>query len=82
MTAFAYILRCADNTLYTGWTNDLDRRVAAHNGGKGAKYTKGRLPVGLAYSESFETKEEAMSREARIKRLPRGKKEELIKEQK
>ena len=82
MTAFAYILRCADNTLYTGWTNNLDRRVAAHNGGKGAKYTKGRLPVGLAYSESFETKEEAMSREARIKRLPRGKKEELIKEQK
>ena len=59
---YTYILRCADNSLYTGWTNNLDRRVSAHNAGKGAKYTKARLPVQLVYFESFKTKEEAMSR--------------------
>ena len=66
---YTYILRCADNSLYTGWTNNLDRRVSAHNAGKGAKYTKARLPVQLVYFESFETKEEAMSREYFIKKM-------------
>ena len=74
MTAYAYILRCADGTLYAGWTNDLRKRLAAHNAGRGAKYTKGRLPVELFYCEGFATKEEAMSREAAIKKMSRGKK--------
>lgn len=73
-----YILRCSDGTLYTGWTNDIKRRLEAHNSGKGAKYTKPRRPVALAYIEYFDTKEEAMSREYAIKRLTRAKKEELI----
>ena len=58
MTAYTYILRCADGTLYTGWTNDIEKRLAAHNAGKGAKYTKPRLPVELVYFEKHETKEE------------------------
>ena len=74
MTACVYILRCSDDTLYTGWTNDINRRLAAHNEGRGAKYTRGRRPVTLAYLEEFATKEEAMSREARIKKLSRKKK--------
>ena len=74
MTACVYILRCSDDTLYTGWTNDINRRLAAHNEGRGAKYTRGRRPVTLAYLEEFATKEEAMSREARIKKLSRAKK--------
>ena len=69
---YTYILRCADNSLYTGWTNNLDRRVSAHNAGKGAKYTKARLPVQLVYFESFKTKEEAMSREYFIKNRTGG----------
>ena len=73
-SAFTYILRCADGTLYTGWTNDLEKRVAAHNAGTGAKYTKGRGPVSLIYSESFATKEEAMRREFAIKQLSREEK--------
>ena len=60
---YTYILSCADGTLYTGWTNDLDRRLAVHNAGKGGKYTRARLPVTLVYHEEFETKEQAMSRE-------------------
>ena len=75
---YTYILRCADNSLYTGWTNNLDRRVSAHNAGKGAKYTKARLPVQLVYFESFETKEEAMSREYFIKKMIKKEKEKLI----
>ncbi|MGI6211185.1 MAG: GIY-YIG nuclease family protein [Anaerovoracaceae bacterium] len=71
---YTYILKCADGTLYTGWTNDLARRLAAHNSGKGAKYTKSRLPVELYYFEQFETKEEAMKREAAIKKLTRAEK--------
>ncbi len=74
MTACVYILRCSDDTLYTGWTNDINRRLAAHNEGRGAKYTRGRRPVTLAYLEEFATKEEAMSREARIKKLSRAQK--------
>lgn len=77
---YIYILECADNTLYTGYTNDLENRLKAHNEGKGAKYTKGRLPVKLVYSESFDDKKEAMSREWFIKhRLTREEKLELIK---
>ena len=74
MTPCVYILRCSDDTLYTGWTNDINRRLAAHNEGRGAKYTRGRRPVTLAYLEEFSTKEEAMSREARIKKLSRAQK--------
>lgn len=75
---YTYILRCADNTLYTGWTTDLDHRLRTHNAGRGSKYTRARLPVELAYFECFETKEEAMSREWHIKRLSRSEKEQLI----
>ena len=75
---YTYILKCNDNTLYTGWTNNLEKRLEAHNTGKGAKYTKPRLPVELVYYESFETKQEAMKRECEIKKLKRKQKEELI----
>ena len=75
---YTYILRCADGSLYCGWTNRLEERVRAHNEGKGAKYTKGRRPVTSAYFEEFATKEEAMRRECAIKRLSRKEKEALI----
>lgn len=75
---FTYIVECSDHTLYTGWTNDLDKRIQTHNEGKGAKYTKTRRPVRLVYFEAFETKEEAMSREYRIKKLSRREKQQLI----
>ena len=75
---YTYILRCADGTYYCGWTNNLDRRLKAHNEGKGAKYTRSRRPVALVYYEAFSTKEEAMRREYEIKQLPRKKKEDLI----
>ena len=74
---YTYLLRCADHSLYCGWTNHRGERVAAHNAGKGAKYTKSRRPVTLAYFETFETKQEAMRREAAIKRLKKGEKEAL-----
>lgn len=76
--AYTYMVRCGDGSLYTGWTYDLEKRVAAHNSGKGAKYTKSRLPVELIYHERFTTKEEAMSREYAIKRLTRSEKLKLI----
>ena len=75
---YTYILRCKDNTLYTGWTNNLEKRIEAHNAGKGAKYTKARLPVELVYYEEFETKEAAMQREYAIKKLTRKQKNVLI----
>lgn len=75
---YTYILRCNDNTYYTGWTNNLEKRLEAHNAGKGAKYTKARLPVELIYYECFTTKEEAMSRECAIKRLTRTQKKKLV----
>ncbi len=75
---YTYILRCGDGSLYTGWTNHLEKRVADHNSGHGAKYTKAHLPVSLVYYESFETKEDAMKRECAIKKLTRAQKEELI----
>ncbi len=75
---YVYILRCSDDTLYCGWTNDLEARVTAHNSGRGAKYTRSRLPAGLVYSEEYESRSEAMSREWHIKRLSRSEKLELI----
>lgn len=75
---YTYILRCSDDTLYCGWTNDLKKRLASHNAGKGAKYTRSRHPVTLVYYETFETKEEAMSREFAIKKLSRKEKFKLI----
>lgn len=77
-TSYTYILRCADGTLYTGWTNDLSHRLEAHNSGSGAKYTKSRLPVELVYHEEFATKSEAMQREWQIKHMERGEKLSLI----
>jgi putative endonuclease len=67
-----YILRCADATLYCGITNDLDKRLLAHNAGEGAKYTRGRAPVVLVYRESCADKSAALKRELQIKRLPRA----------
>lgn len=81
MTAYAYMLECADGTLYTGWTNDLEKRLAAHNAGQGAKYTRGRGPVRLRYYEAFNDKEAALRREAALKRLPRSAKMALIEAQ-
>lgn len=76
---YTYLLECADHTLYCGWTNHLEKRVRAHNEGRGAKYTKSRRPVTLVYYEEFGTKTEAMKREAAIKRLSRSEKQRLIK---
>ena len=78
MKNVTYILKCNDNSLYTGWTNNITHRLKMHNEGKGAKYTRGRGPVELVYLEEFETKQEAMSREAKIKRLTRKEKLLLI----
>ena len=75
-----YILRCSDNSLYTGLTNDLDARLAAHNAGKGAKYTATRRPVSMVYHEPAESKNAALKREIQIKRWPKAKKEAFIKE--
>ena len=76
---YIYIVECADKTLYTGYTNNLQKRMETHNAGKGAKYTKTRLPVKLVYSEEFDDKESAMKREWFIKnRLSRADKLELI----
>ncbi|WP_283681095.1 GIY-YIG nuclease family protein [Parablautia sp. Marseille-Q6255] len=75
---YTYIVRCSDGTYYTGWTNHLEKRIEAHNSGRGAKYTKPRLPVELVYYECFETKQEAMRREAQIKKLSRAQKEALF----
>ncbi len=75
---YVYILECGDGTLYTGWTTDLKRRLSEHNAGKGAKYTRSRRPVRLRYYEEFATKEEAMRREAAIKRLSRRDKLNLL----
>ena len=79
MGYYVYILRCADNTLYTGWTTDLDARIEAHSAGTGAKYTRGRGPVQLAYSEELPSKPEAMQREYAIKKLTRVEKLALMK---
>ena len=73
-----YILRCGDGSLYTGWTNDLERRVKMHAQGKGGKYTRSHLPVELVYTEEFETSHDARSREVMIKKLSREQKLRLI----
>ena len=75
---YVYILECADGTYYTGWTNDLDKRIANHNAKKGAKYTKGRTPVRLLYYEEYVDKGEALRREIAIKKLSREEKKALI----
>lgn len=79
MDCYTYILRCSDDTLYTGWTNNLAKRIKTHNAGKGARYTRGRLPVELLYYEVFSTKQAAQKREAQIKKLSRQEKLLLIK---
>lgn len=75
---FVYILRCADGTLYTGYALDLDQRCAAHNAGRGARYTAGRRPVEMVYAEACDTVSAALKREHAIKRLSRAEKEALI----
>ena len=75
---YVYLLRCADGTLYCGWTTDLEKRVIAHSSGKGAKYTRSRLPVELAWWEKYEDRHEALSREWHIKRMTREEKLALI----
>ena len=76
--AVVYILQCADGTLYTGWTTDLERRLRAHNSGQGAKYTRGRRPVRLVYHKERPTRSAAQRREAAIRRLSRAEKLKLI----
>ena len=75
---YCYILQCSDGSYYTGWTNNLKKRLQAHQEGTGAKYTRGRTPVKLVHYETFPTKEEAMRREYEIKQLSRKEKEKLI----
>ena len=75
---YLYILRCGDGTLYTGITNDVEKRLAAHRAGKGAKYTRGRGPLELAYREECGTHSDALKREAQIKKLSREQKQILI----
>jgi len=80
MKYYIYILLCSDNTYYTGFTTDVEKRLSEHNSGKGAKYTRGRIPCKLVYTESFEDKSSALKREWEIKhRLSREDKEKLIK---
>lgn len=79
---FTYIVRCSDGTLYTGWTNNLEKRIEEHNKGKGAKYTRSRTPVALEYFETYETRQRAMKREYEIKQLTREEKLQLISQQK
>ncbi|HEY6096145.1 MAG TPA: GIY-YIG nuclease family protein [Gallionellaceae bacterium] len=74
MTWHCYLLRCADDTLYCGISNDLEKRIAAHNAGEGAKYTRGRAPVQLVYAEACADKSAALKRERQIKRLTRAQK--------
>lgn len=78
MSWYVYILKCSDGTLYTGSTNDLEHRLRTHNSGRGAKYTRSRLPVELCYSEEVPDKSSALRREIAIKALTRDKKLELI----
>ncbi len=78
MSWFVYILRCGDGTLYTGVTDDVQRRLAAHRAGKGAKYTRGRGPLELVYTQEQPDKSAALRREVQIKKLTRPQKEQLI----
>ncbi|SFL26072.1 putative endonuclease [Halogranum rubrum] len=75
---YVYIVECHDDSYYTGYTTDVERRVSEHNDGTGAKYTRGRTPVDLVYTESYDSKSAAMSREYEIKQLTRRQKERLV----
>ena len=75
---YIYIVRCQDDTYYTGFTNNIEKRIRAHNEKKGAKYTRGRTPVKLIYYEEFESKTEALKREYEVKKLSRKQKELLV----
>ena len=77
MTCWVYMVRCCDGSLYTGWTGDVEKRVATHNSGMGAKYTRSRLPVALAWTSCCDTKGEALSLEAKIKKLSKDEKEKM-----
>jgi putative endonuclease len=77
---YVYIVECADKTYYTGYTDNIERRVKEHNNGKGARYTRGRLPVKCIYHEEYSSKSQAMQREYQIKKLNRKGKEDLISE--
>lgn len=76
---YVYMLRCSDNSIYTGYTTDLKKRLDTHNKGKGAKYTRTRLPVDLLYFEEYSTKSAALKREYAIKQLTKKQKENMIK---
>lgn len=78
---YVYVLACSDDTLYTGYTTDVERRVAEHDDGDGAKYTRGRTPVALEYVEVFETQADAMAREHELKQLTRTEKKRVIEKQ-
>ena len=78
MSSYVYVLRCGDGSLYTGWTNDLEQRLAAHQSGKGAKYTRGRLPIEMVYFEEMPDKSAALKRENELKKLKKTEKELLI----
>jgi putative endonuclease len=78
VAAFVYLLRCADGTLYCGWSTDPERRLRQHLAGTASRYTRRRLPVELVYTQEFDTRSEAMREEIRIKRLPRADKRALI----
>ena len=78
MSSYVYVLRCGDGSLYTGLTNNLELRLAAHKNGKGAKYTKGRTPIELVYFEELPDKSSALKRENELKKLKKQEKEELI----
>lgn len=78
MTVFVYIVECADQTLYTGWTTDVQRRLKAHNAGRGARYTRQHGPVRLVYAEELPDRRTAMKRELEIKRLSRTEKLKLV----
>lgn len=75
---FVYMVRCSDNSLYTGYTNDLDKRIEVHNTGKGAKYTRSRLPVNLVFYRRVDSKSIGLRLEARLKKLSKKKKEDLV----
>ena len=75
---YVYVIRCSDKSLYTGITNDLNKRLKAHNSRKGGKYTRSRLPVKLLYKEIYKTKSEALKREIQIKNFSRKEKLELL----
>ncbi|MFB6196742.1 MAG: GIY-YIG nuclease family protein [Halobacteriaceae archaeon] len=78
--AYVYVVKCSDDSYYTGWTTDVGRRLGEHQAQEGAKYTRGRTPVELVHVESYESRSEAMSRECAIKRMSRSEKEKLIHE--